>query len=95
MRRREARGSKVQERIAVHFAWLREEVSALEGDFDTAVKDSLAWRANEALLRLVRRVGSTTARTMIAESPKLGKIDRSRSAALVGVAPTRYETDPD
>jgi len=60
-----------------------------------AGKDSSAWQADEALLRSVPGVGSTTAATQIAESPKLGKIDCSRIAALVGVAPTRYETDPD
>jgi transposase len=71
-RRREARASGVQERIAVHLAWLREELSSIERDLGAAVKDSPAWRADEALLCSMPDVGSTTARTLIAELPELG-----------------------
>ncbi|MCB8878587.1 IS110 family transposase, partial [Acidisoma silvae] len=40
-RRREARETKVQERIAVHLRWLREELAAIESDLDTAIKSSV------------------------------------------------------
>lgn len=39
------------------------------------------------LLTSVPGVGNTTARTLLAELPELGSIDRRKIAALVGVAP--------
>ena len=86
-RRRESKETKVQERIAVHLQWLREELSAIESDLDTAIKGSSVWRADEELLVSVPGVESTTARTLIAELPELGTIDRRKIAALAGLAP--------
>ena len=91
-RRREARETKVQERIAVHLQWLREELSTIESDLDTAIKGSSVWRADEELLVSVPGVGSTTARTLIAELPELGTIDRRKIAALAGLAPRNRDS---
>src|SRR4030095_4292157 len=41
----------------------------------------------EDLLRSVPGVGPVVARTLIAELPELGQLDRRQLAALVGVAP--------
>ena len=43
--------------------------------------------AKEDLLASVPGIGTTTARTLIAELPELGKLDRRAIASLVGVAP--------
>ena len=48
---------------------------------------SPAWRETEDLLASVPGVGPVTARTLIAELPELGGLDRRKLAALVGVAP--------
>jgi transposase len=70
-----------------HLAMLQKELSALEQDLDDAVRGSPAWRVNEELLTSVPGIGDTTARTLIAELPELGTLDRKQIAALVGVAP--------
>jgi transposase len=70
-----------------HLAMLQKELSALEQDLDDAVRGSPAWRANEELLTSVPGIGDTTARTLIADLPELGTLDRKQIAALVGVAP--------
>ena len=41
---------------------------------------------------LVPGVGDVTARTLIAELPELGRLDRRRIAALVGVAPVNRDS---
>jgi transposase len=67
-------------------------ITAIEQDLATAVKESPAWVADEALLCSVPGVGSTVARTLLAELPELGTLDRRRLAALVGVAPMNRDS---
>lgn len=66
---------------------LETELSALDQDIDTTVRGSPAWRATEDLLVSVPSIGDITARTLIADLPELGTLDRRQIAALVGIAP--------
>jgi transposase len=66
---------------------LRSELSALDGDIDEAVRGSPVWREKEDLLASVPGVGPIIARTMLAELPELGTLDRRQIAALAGLAP--------
>jgi transposase len=66
---------------------LEKELSNLNGDIDAAVRASPLWRANEELLTSVPGVGPTTARTLIAELPELGRLTRKEIAALAGLCP--------
>jgi transposase len=91
-RKRQARQPKVVERIAAHIAWLQQELTAIEQDLDTAVKESPAWVADQELLCSVPGIGRTVARTLLAELPELGTLDRRRLAALVGVAPMNRDS---
>ena len=51
------------------------------------MRGSTVWVEKEKLLSSVPGVGKTIARTLIAELPELGSLDRRRIAALVGLAP--------
>ncbi len=66
---------------------LQRELSDLEAEIDDTVRHAPAWRHAEDLLKSVPGVGNATARTLIAELPELGSLDRRKIAALVGVAP--------
>jgi transposase len=66
---------------------MQKELASLEGDLDDAVRSSPAWRAKEDLLVSVPGIGKTIARTLIAEMPELGRLDRREIAALAGLAP--------
>ncbi len=66
---------------------LEKELAALDRDIDATVRGSPAWRATEDLLASVPSIGEVTARTLIADLPELGTLDRRQIAALVGVAP--------
>jgi len=66
---------------------LERELALLDGDIDSAVRASPAWREAEDLLTSVPGVGPTIARTLIAELPELGTLDRRRVASLAGLAP--------
>jgi transposase len=78
---------RLQTSIARLLAALQKELSSLETDIDEAVRGSPAWREKEDLLASVPGVGPTIARTLIAELPELGRLDRRKIAALVGLAP--------
>jgi transposase len=50
------------------------------------------WRAADDLLTSVPGIGDVTSRTLIAELPEPGHIDRRRIAALVGIAPINRDS---
>jgi transposase len=66
---------------------LEKELASLDGDIDDAVRGSPVWRDKEDLLASVPGIGKTIARTLVAEPPELGSLDRRQVAALVGLAP--------
>ena len=70
-----------------HIAWLEEALRRADGDIDEAVRRSPIWQENEDLLRSVKGIGPVSARTLLAELPELGRLNRKKIAALVGVAP--------
>ncbi len=86
-RRRHAADKRLAKTIDRHLAFLEKELAAVDADIDTDVRASPAWRETEDLLASVPGVGPVTARTLIAELPELGGLDRRKLAALVGVAP--------
>jgi transposase len=66
---------------------LENELKEMNDDIGTAVRASPVWREKEDLLASVPGVGPTIARTLIAEMPELGTLDRKEVAALAGLAP--------
>jgi transposase len=73
--------------LARLIAALEKELNALDGEIDGMVRSSPAWRVSENLMISVPGVGSKTARTLIAELPELGSLDKKRIASLTGPAP--------
>jgi transposase len=66
---------------------LEKELSSLDQDIDDAVRGSPVWREKEDLLSTVPGVGTVISRTILAELPEIGTLDRRQIAALVGLAP--------
>jgi transposase len=66
---------------------LEKELANVDTDIDDAVRGSPAWREKEDLLASVPGIGTTIARTLIAELPELGQLGGKQIAALAGLAP--------
>lgn len=66
---------------------LQKELAEIDSEIDDHVRGSPVWAAKEDLLASVPGVGPVVARTLIAELPELGSLDRRKIAALVGLAP--------
>lgn len=73
--------------LRTHIRWLERRLTDVDDDIGQAIQASPVWRVQEDLLRTVPGIGPTTARTLLAELPELGRLDRRAIAALVGVAP--------
>jgi transposase len=91
-RQRQARSPRVRRTIEATLATLQAALADLDGEIDGTLRRSPAWRAAEELLTSVPGIGGVTARTLIAELPELGAIDRRGLAALVGVAPINRDS---
>ena len=85
---RERRAAKrLQKSIARLRKALEKELAELDAEIDDQVRGSPVWAEKEDLLASVPGVGSIIARTLIAEMPELGTLDRRQIAALAGLAP--------
>ena len=99
---RERRAAKrLQKSIARLRKALEKELAELDAEIDDQVRGSPVWAEKEDLLASASRrratsvfncasvpgVGSIIARTLIAEMPELGTLDRRQIAALAGLAP--------
>lgn len=83
---------RVQKRIQAHIVWLTAELRRVDGDLDQAICNSPVWREQEDLLCSVPAVGPVVTRTLLAELPELGTLNRKQIAALVGVAPLNRDS---
>jgi transposase len=78
--------------IEVHIAWLKKRLKRVDDDLDHVIQSSPVWRAKDDLLRSVPGVGPILAQALLAELPELGKLNRKKIAALVGVAPLNRDS---
>jgi transposase len=88
----QATAPPVQRDLRTHIRWLERRVRDVDGDLTTRIQRSPLWRVQEDLLRSVPGIGPTVARTLLAELPELGTLDRRAIAALVGVAPMNRDS---
>jgi transposase len=86
-RQRHAGNVRVRKSLARHIRMLEKELPEIDTDIGMLVRGSPVWRDHEDLLVSVPGVKNTIARTILAEVPELGSLDRRAIASLVGVAP--------
>ena len=85
--RLEHASASIRRNITDHLRWLARRVAAVDRDLDDTIQKSPVWRAKEDLLRTVPGIGPVVSRTLLADLPELGQLNRKQIAALVGVAP--------
>jgi transposase len=66
---------------------LEKELADIDQDIDDHIRRSPVWLEKVELLKSVPGVGDQIARTLIAELPELGALERRQIAALVGLGP--------
>ena len=73
--------------LEAHLEWLDRHIAAMDQELGERVRSSPAWREKDELLRSIPGIGPVVSRTLLAALPELGRLDRRRIAALVGLAP--------
>lgn len=73
-------------------AILKEEKKRLEEQIEQFLREQKAWQEQREILDSAPGVGPVTTATLLADLPELGKMDRKKIAALVGVAPMNYDS---
>lgn len=86
-RARRLTDKRLQKSIARLRKALEKELAEIDGEIDDHMRGSAIWAEKENLLASVPGVGPVTARTLLAELPELGSLDRRQIAALAGLAP--------
>jgi transposase len=77
----------VAKEIKSHIAYLERYLAKLDDDLDRTIADSPVWRVKENILKSAKGVGPILSRTLLAEVPELGHLNRKQIAKLIGVAP--------
>ena len=73
-------------------ACLKEEKKLLDMQIQQFMTEQKGWQEQTEILGSAPGVGMVTTATLLAELPELGKMDRKKIAALVGVAPMNYDS---
>ena len=71
---------------------LKSQKKFLDEQIQQFLQGQQAWQGQTEILSSAPGVGIVTTATLLAELPELGKMDRKRIAALVGVAPMNYDS---
>jgi transposase len=71
---------------------LKEQKKRLDEQIQLFLQEQPAWQEQTQILASAPGVGMVTTATLLAELPELGKLDRKKIAALVGVAPMNYDS---
>lgn len=82
----------MREHIGSHMAWLQTQIERLEEQISQAIKANPAWAETSKRVESTPGIGFITAATLVADLPELGRLNRQKIAALVGVAPFNHDS---
>ncbi len=85
-------GHEIRQHIEQLVANLDAQIEVLEAKLTQALASDPNDAAKAALVQTVPGVGPITAATLVGELPELGRLDRRRISALVGVAPMNRDS---
>jgi transposase len=85
--RLEMASKTVRKSINDHLRSLERALERINQDLDRAIAHNPIWKDSEDRMRSVPGIGPVSSRTLLAELPELGTLDRKQIASLVGIAP--------
>jgi transposase len=91
-RRLQSAPQRIRADIQAHIVWLERRLARTDDDLAAAIRSSPLWRAKDEILQSMPGVGPVLSRTLVADVPELGMVNRKEIAALIGVAPFNYDS---
>jgi transposase len=91
-RRLQSAPQRIRADIQAHIAWLERRLARTDADLAAAIRSTPLWRAKDEILQSTPGVGPILSRTLVAEVPELGALNRQEIAALIGVAPLNRDS---
>jgi transposase len=91
-RRLQTAPRQIRADIQAHIIWLTRRLARTDADVAAAIHASPLWRAKDEMLQSTPGVGPILSRTLVAEVPELGVLNRQEIAALIGVAPLNRDS---
>jgi transposase len=82
----------IRKEIKKHIEWLEARVELMNRQISDAIGKNPEWREKDSILRSTPGVGPVLSVSLLAGVPELGKLNRQRLAALVGVAPLNSDS---
>ncbi|MBN1369144.1 MAG: IS110 family transposase [Dehalococcoidaceae bacterium] len=82
----------VGQNIAAHIVWLEGTLADIDRNIEDRIKNSPSWLEKDNLLKTVPGIGKVVSSTILIELPELGKLNRRKISALVGVAPLNRDS---
>jgi transposase len=82
----------IRPNVEAHINWLEEALSNINDDLDHRIRLSPSWREKDNLLKSVPGVGKVVSSSLLIDLPELGRLNRRKIAALVGVAPLNRDS---
>ena len=79
-------------RVEEHIQWLEQEIADLEKQVDEQIQHLPDFHEKGAILRSAKGVGPILCAKLLSGLPELGKLNRKKIAALVGVAPLNHDS---
>jgi transposase len=83
---------RIRAAIQAHIAWLERRLARTDADLAAGIRSRPRWRTTDERLQSTPGVGPVLSRTLVAEVPELGLLNRKEMAALIGVAPFNYDS---
>lgn len=90
--RRDSTHLALQAQLEKHIDWLTSEIETLNQQIDDFIDQHPLWSQRDEILQSAPGVGSVLSRTLLAEVPELGRLNRKQIAALIGVAPMNRDS---
>lgn len=87
-----ARGRLVRRTMREAAATYERLLGLIDHELNELIKASPLWQEKENLLRSFKGIGPVSTRTLLADLPELGLLNRKQIAALVGIAPIARES---
>jgi len=83
---------RLADRIEEHLRWLEQDLTEIDKEMKELIESDSQWQAKAAILQSMPGVGSVVSVTLLSGLPELGRLNRKKISALVGVAPFNWDS---